>query len=220
MKRILAVTAALFFSIIQQNEAKAASFTFYFDMPAFTEKGGSYDAFAGKTSVLALVLDNGSSDPFDEVFAMRDLLGAQVVSIAGSNLVGQAARVNGFNNTFDDPSQVLVTTDKSGKAVLNVVSSSRGTALFSSEPNTRYDGYQLAFTGPSRFKACTYSINIGGKRGGLCDGGQPFIASGHLGDALVFPAIVPLPASLPLLLGALSCVGCFGRRAQKRRRIT
>ena len=220
MKRILAVAAALSFSMIQLNEAKAASFTFYFDMPAFTEKGGSYGAFAGKTSVLALALDNGSSDPFDEIFAMRDLLGAQVVSIAGTNLVGQAARVNGFNNPFDDPSQVLVTTDKSGNAVLNVVSPSRGSALFSSEPNTRYDGYQLAFTGPSRYKACTYSINIGGKRGGLCDGGQPFIASGHLGDALSFPAIVPLPASLPLFLGALSCVGYFGRRAQKRRRIT
>ncbi len=212
MKRVLTVSIALFFSMFQQNEANAASFTFYFDMPEFTEKGGSYDAFTGKTSVLALALDNGSSDPFNEVFAMRDLLGAQVVSIAGTNVIGHAARVIGFNNPFDDPSQILVTTDKFGKAVLNVVSSSRGAALFSSEANTRYDGYQLAFTGPSRYKACTYSIDIGGKRGGLCDGGQPFIASGHLGDALVFPAIVPLPASLPLFLGAFGIIACVRMR--------
>lgn len=216
MKALLSISAALFFSIFQSPVAKAASYTFYFDMPAFTETGGSYDSLNGKSTVLALAMDNGGTDPFDEVFAMRDLKGAQVVSIAGTTLTGQAALINGFNNPLDDPSHPLVTTDRTGKAILNVVSPARAAAQFSSVTGIRHDGYQLAFTGPTRYGACTYTISIGGKSGGLCDGGEPFQATGYLGDPLVLPIVVPLPASLPLLAAAISMVGCFRVRARSR----
>lgn len=215
MKTYLTVATALVLSVIQPNVTKAASFTFYFDMPAFTEKGGNFDNLFGKKSVLALAMSNGGSDPFNEVFAMRDLIGAQVVSIAGTALKGSVARISGFNNPFDDPNQPLVTTDGTGKATLSVVSSTRAAALFSSTAGARYDGYQLAFTGPSRYRACTYSIDIGSESGGLCGDHESFSAVGRKGKPLVFPAIIPLPASLPLLVGAFGLVGFIGMRARK-----
>lgn len=229
MKKFL-LAAAL--AMMPFTAVHAASLTFYFDMPAFniTEQStplpgapAFQESFSGKTSVFAVTVENGGQDQFNQNFAMGDITAGKLISVDGTSVTGGVFLAGSFLN---DVSQTLITTDATGLATMNVMGSQRGAVVFFDPNGNGRSVYQLSFTGPSGYGACTYSVALrdtdgNGNHGGICEGQnssfpETFTAMGTLGNLISAP--VPVPASLPLLAGGVMLLGFWGKRPQKRTR--